>query len=582
MNFFKIFFATLLAIVLSVVVFIVIFVGGIVGLIAGASSSVAIKPESVLVIDMNESIVDTPLSNPLSMIDIKNLSIKNQITTLDAIRAIEQAAMDDNIKGVYIRPRMNNELSMAILEELREELKRFMEQGKFVVAYGDGYSQGEYYLASVADTLYLQPEGMIVWQGMAATSMFYRGLLDKLDVDVEVFRPAECTYKSAIEPLTRHNMSPQSREQSTALVESLWGSVSSDVAQSRHSTPFLLNKYADNLISLIPSDAVAANLVDELIYEDQLEQKFKSLGVKLNDNDKANRVSLSNYILNQELLTPTSTSAPEVAVIYAEGVIVDGEGEIGEIGGDALARTLARLRRDSNVKSVVLRVNSPGGSALASDVVWREMSLLRGEKPLIVSMGGYAASGGYYISAPADVIMANRLTITGSIGVYGVLLDFEKGLSSKLGITSDAAKSNTSADFMRVSRPINPTERAVMNRSVDQVYNTFSSHVSSGRNLSMERVHNIAQGRVWSGEDALNIGLVDGIGGIKTAILLAAERGGMSDNFQISEHTPTSQEWSAFLLPLTSAIFPQQNIFHNLNFMKSKNGVVMFSPLRVE
>ncbi|MFR9592980.1 MAG: signal peptide peptidase SppA, partial [Rikenellaceae bacterium] len=428
MNFFKIFFAAFVAVILAVIFCVVVLIAGVVGAVtAKLSSSQSVDSESVLVIDLNETIVDTPDVSLLSMIDFSTLSIQTRTTTLDAIRAIECASSDDNIKGIYIRPRTYGGQSLALLEELRSEIRRFKESGKFVVAYSDSYSQGGYYLASIADSLYLQPEGLVMWQGMAVSSMFYKGLLDKLDVDVEVFRPSSCSYKSAVEPFLRRNMSSESREQSEALVESIWGGVVADIAESRTLTTSLLNKSASALSSFVASGAVASGLIDRLMYEDELEQVFERYGVELNKKGRANRVSLNSYATNQKIVASTITPpSSKVAVVYAEGTIVDGTGEMGEIGGDALARVLREVREDEDIKSVVLRVNSPGGSALASDVIWREMTLLRKQKPVVVSMGGYAASGGYYISAAADAIVADKFTITGSIGVYGVLFDIEK------------------------------------------------------------------------------------------------------------------------------------------------------------
>ncbi len=473
--------------------------------------------------------------------------------------------------------------SLALLEELRDEISRFKESGKFVVAYSDVYSQGGYYLASIADSLYLQPEGMVVWQGVAVSSTFYKGLLDKLNVEVEVFRPTECSYKSAVEPFLHSKMSSESREQSEVLVESIWSGIVEDVARSRNLTSEVLNKSASTLSSFVASQAVDSGLIDRVIYEDELESVFEGYGVELNPKGRANRVSLNAYIESQNISTTSSDN--KIAVVYAEGVIVDGKGEFGEIGGDALATVLREVREDKGVKSVVLRVNSPGGSALASDVIWREMSLLRQQKPVVVSMGGYAASGGYYISAPADIIVADKFTITGSIGVYGVLFDIEKALSSKLGITSDTAKSNPSADFMRNSRPVTPIEREVMTRSVDQVYNTFTSHVSEGRNLSIEKVNEVAQGRVWSGADGRNLGLVDLIGGLKAAILIAVDRGGVAGDFEIVERTVFTDDFEGILGSVISSNTPQSEymkVFEGLYPLKSQRGVVMFSPLRVE
>lgn len=572
-------------------------VGSIVGLVMGSGSIVTVESESVLVIDLYEPIVDTPETNILSSINLRELTIDAKITTLDAIRAIEIAALDDKIKGICIRPNPSSTVSMAILEELRNEIERFKGEGKFVVAYADTYSQGGYYLASVADSLYLQPEGSVVWQGVASTPMFYKGLFDKLDIGVEVFRPTSCLYKSAVEPLTRSFMSPENREQSEALVASVWSSVVDDVSHSRQLADSQLNKYANSLCGFISSEAQSVGLVDDLIYEDELELRLRDFGVKLNSHGRANRVTLSEYIsaATTQLQLSQGGSAGDVAVIYAEGTIVDGEGDMDEVGSSTLVGLIREAKDDDKIKSVVIRVNSPGGSALASDVIWREVSLLRQQKPVVVSMGGYAASGGYYISAAADVILADRLTITGSIGVYGILFDIEGTLSKKLGITTDVSKSNSSADFMRTSRPITSTERAIMTRSVDQVYDTFTTHVSNGRNLSMERVHNLAQGRVWSGADAEDLGLVDGIGGLKMAILIAAERGGVSQDFTIRELIPVADDLSALFKPISSYassymsarsgdIFAQHynQLLKSLRPLQAKRGVIMFSPVRVE
>ncbi len=584
MNFFKIFFATLFSIIICTLIIIPISLGVIIGALGmSVTSAEQPKSESVLVIDLNEQIVDTPDTNPLAIFDLATMSIGGKLTTLDVISAIEAAAMDDNIKGIYIRPFAYSAIPMATLEEIRDEVEKFKQSGKFVIAFADTYSQGGYFLSSVADKVYLQPQGMVIWQGIAANTMYYKELLDKLDINVEIFRPEKCLYKSAVEPLIRTDMSPENREQSTYLVESLWSTITDDVAKSRLTTTSLLNHYANHLTTFIAEQARVVGLVDELIYEDQIEPVFEQLGVKLNSKKQANRVTLSQYIAYRDLFQTTKETNNEVAVIYAEGTIVDGEGQIGEVGGDALAKLIQRTRTDKSVKSVVLRVNSPGGSALASDVVWREMELLREQKPVVVSMGAYAASGGYYISAPADIIVANRLTITGSIGVYGVMMDTQEALSTKLGVTSDSAMSNSSADFMRRSRALNPTERVVMKRSVDQVYDRFTSLVSSGRNLSSERVAQLAQGRVWSGEEAHNLGLVDAMGGLKMAILLAAEKGGVADNFKIVEKSLLPEGWDAIFASVSNKISsPFDSYSEIIDQLKPYNGVMMFSPLRVE
>lgn len=299
MNFFKIFFATLLAIVASVVLFFVVMIGVITAALLDVTSTTATSPESVLVVDLQDEIVDSPVANPLSVVDWRTLSIKQNLTTLNAIKAIERAAVDDNIKGIYIRPISASSASLSTVEELRAEIERFKESGKFVVAYSDIYSQGGYYLSSVADSVYLQKEGSLVWQGIASSTMFYKDMLDRLDIGVEVFRPTECRYKSAVEPLIRNSMSAENREQTQQLLSSLWGGVVSVVSESRDVTTSRLNNAASSLLGYLSADALSAGLVDALVYEDEMESVFKELGVKLNDKGRAERILLSQYAANQ-------------------------------------------------------------------------------------------------------------------------------------------------------------------------------------------------------------------------------------------------------------------------------------------
>ncbi|MFR9566111.1 MAG: signal peptide peptidase SppA, partial [Rikenellaceae bacterium] len=514
MNFFKIFISTLLSFFVCMLVLVVVVCGSIVALASALGEAPTLKRSSVLVVDLREPIYDTPELNPLSSFDISTLSINPRVALIDILKALESAATDPDIEGIYIRPRSGQQasVSLANLEEIRGAIEEFKKCGKFVVAYADRYSQGEYYLASVADSLYLQPEGLVGWQGLASTPIYYKGLLDKLDVKVEVFRPSSCSYKSAVEPYTRSGMSSDSRRQGQDLVNSLWGVITQSVAESRRLSIGELNRFADELTGASAHGALESGLVDDLLYEDEVRSKLEELGAVKGKRGNLRSITLSNYILLRssfEAMKSEEKSDAKVGVIYAEGAIYDGEGALGEVGSSSLCALLRRAREDKSVKSVVLRVNSPGGSALAADVIWREMVLLREQKPIIVSMGGYAASGGYYISAPADAIVADRLTLTGSIGVYSMIPDVEGALDSKLGITTDVVKSNASADFMRTMRPLNATERAAMALSVDNIYETFTSHVSQGRNIPLERTLEIAQGKVWSGEEALTLGLID-------------------------------------------------------------------------
>lgn len=515
------------------------------------------------------------------------MSVTPTLTLFNALRAVEAAAQDDRIAGIYLRLNGGGYVSLTALEELRAELVRFREEsGKFIYAYNENYTQGAYYLASAADSVFVQPEGGIGWYGLAFQVPFYKGLMDKLDIRAEIIRPAACRYKSAVEPYFLDEMSPANREQMAAVAETLWGAVVDDVAASRGLTSEELNRIADDLPAVDARDAVELGLADGLCYEDQMEERLVAAGASSDDDGLAQRISLASYA-RMQAVDLEKLSADKVAIVYASGQIFDGEG-YDAVYGNTLAATLRGVRMDDKVKAVVVRVNSPGGSALASDVIWREMELLKAEKPVIVSMGQYAASGGYYISCPADAIVADRTTLTGSIGVYGMIPDFSGLMRKKLGITVDGVKTNASAD-MSTLRPLSEQERRMLNRSVDRVYETFTSYVAAGRNLPLERVLEIAGGRVWSGVDAERIGLVDACGGLKTAIGVAVEKAGLAD-YRIEEvrEEPTGL---ARLLELFNAQMKTSverselgdlyDEYRQARESLSQQGVVMYSPYRI-
>lgn len=590
MNFFKTFLAGLLAFVAGT--FLVSFLWilvlmGIAGSMGGSKATVA--PGSVLKIDFSEVLTDAPSSDPLEGLDVMTLQTTPRLPLFKALRALEAAAADDRIKGVYLRMNGTGGVAgTALLEELRAALEEFKQSGKFVVAYNETYSQGQYYLASVADRICLQPEGGLDWTGLASNVTFYKGLLDKLDLNVEVFRPTACKYKSAVEPFILDKMSSANREQMQELVNSMWNTISGDVCASRGIDSVQMRRITDNLEVTLPEEALQYGFVDELLYEDQMDDVLADLGVAC-DDDGFRCVTLGEYAA-QVGADLKNISADQVAIVYADGQIVDGEGYGKEIYGNTLAAKLADVRRNGKVKAVVVRVNSPGGSALASDVIWREMELLRAEKPVIVSMGSYAASGGYYISCPADVIVADRLTLTGSIGVFGMVLDPREALKNKLGITVDGVQSNTSSDFLGKG-PLTPVQRSMIMRGVDKVYSTFTKDVSEGRNLPLERVLEIAGGRVWSGEDALGIGLVDACGGLKTALALAVDKAGLGEEYRIVEVTEQPTGLAAILSSLNMSVraaFTRSDLgammkeYEAVREVLSQQGIVMYSPCRVE
>ena len=536
MKFFRTFLAALLAVVVGSFMMGFLWILALVGIAGTMESTTAVQPESVLVINLDEVISDSPVTNPFNNIDFNTMSTVRHMSLYSALRAIDAAAGDSRIKGIYLRLNGQGSADITTLEELRETIAQFKESGKFVVAYNETYGQFGYYLASVADRVYLQPEGMILWNGITFNVAFYKGLLDKLDIEPEVFRPTACKYKSAVEPYILTKMSDANRRQMTELAESIWGSVTAAVSESRSIPVAKLNELADNLSAMFPEEALANGLVDGLVYEDQMNDVFAEYGVEAGRDGEYNMVTLGEYAM-QVGADLSNVSADRVAIVYAEGQIVDGNGEYDAIYGNTMAERIKSVRLDDKVKAVVLRVNSPGGSALASDVIWRELELLKAEKPVIVSMGGYAASGGYYISAPADVIIADKMTLTGSIGVFGMYMNVGKALKDKLGITFDGVKTNTLSDFGNATRPMTAVERATIMRSVDNVYETFTGLVAKGRNLPVEKVLDIAGGRVWSGSEAVELGLADGNGGLKTAIAVAADKAALGENYRIVEVT---------------------------------------------
>lgn len=547
MNFWKVFGASLLAIVVASVLSMVVFICFFVSLLFSFEFETEVVPEkSVLYINLSEDIIDGPTTSTMGVLDPSSLTFSQPVTILETLTAIENAAEDSRIKGICINCNGVGSVSPTNIEELRGALERFKESGKFVVAYDDMYTQSEYYLATAADQIILQPEGSLEWSGVGMSLTFFKGLMDKLDVDIEVFRPTECKYKSAVEPYIRTNMSAENREQMELITNSMWNDIVHDVAVSRGLNEEDLKRYAENLEIKRPEDALERGMIDRIAYEDEVYDLFYSSGAKRSGYGGPNAISLRSYVTAINLAplrvtvgedwTLDGVHKPLVAIIYADGQIVDGNMYMdGYVYGSRLAAELRQARLDSHTKAVVLRVNSPGGSALASDVVWREMTLLQQSKPVVISMGEMAASGGYYISAPADYIFANKLTLTGSIGVFGMMFNLEDTLKNKLGITIDTAATSPSAGGMTFLGPLTEAQRNYVKVGVDDVYTTFTSIVSEGRNLPIEDVYAIAEGRVWSGSNALTIGLVDEIGGFTHAVAKATQLAGISNNYTLYE-----------------------------------------------
>lgn len=489
-----------------------------------------IPEKAILHINLEQSLVDAPSKNPMGSFDFVTMSSTSPLTIYDALRALESAASDERIEGIYINYTGAGTVSLTLLEELRAAIINFKQSGKWVVAYNDTYSQGGYYLASVADKIYMQPEGSFDWSGLQMNTIFYKGLIDKLGVDIDILRPTACKYKSAVEPYFLTKMSDANREQTQELADGMWNVVLDAVSSARGIDKEELNRLADELAIVLPKQALEHKFIDGVKYADQMEELFEQeYGIK-----DAEYISLGDYA--SSLVTdPKRASAPKVAIVYANGEVIDGEGSDDNIYGYSLSKTLRKVAEDDDIESVVLRINSPGGSALASDIIWREMENLKAKKPVIVSMGEMAASGGYYISAPADAIVADRSTLTGSIGVFGMIPSFGKAMEDKLGLSVDGVKTNANSGMGNGFSALSPTQYRAMMQGVDRVYERFTSLVAEGRNLTIERVLEIAEGRVWSGEQAQQIGLVDTCGGLMAAIAIAIDKAELGDNYQIVE-----------------------------------------------
>jgi len=529
-QFFKYVLATIVGIVISSIVLFLMFLGIVGAIVSSADKKeVKVEPNSILYVDLKQEIVDRGSEDPFKGFDFASFQPNSPIGLNQVLKAIANAKEDSNIKGILLELDAVN-AGAATTEEIRNALIDFKTSGKFIYAYSDTYSQKAYYLASVADSVFLNPEGMIEWLGLRSEIMFFKKTLEKLGVEPQILRHGK--FKSAVEPFMLDKMSPENREQTLTYVSSIWNQWVKGISETRGIPTDKLNSLANNMEIFNAKKALDNKLVDGLIYKDELIATLKTkLGVE--EKKDINSIELKKYFKAPEV-AKRKFSKDKIAVIYASGEIGMGEGGDDNIGSEGLSRTIRKARRDSSIKAIVFRINSPGGSALASEVIWREVDLAAKVKPVIVSMGDVAASGGYYIAAPATTIMANPTTITGSIGVFGLFFNLQKALDNKLGITVDVVKTNDHADFFSVFRPMTAEEKAVGQMFIEQTYQTFIGHVSAGRDIPVEQVDAIGQGRVWSGVNAKEIKLIDEFGGLNDAIRLAAQKAGL-ENYRLVE-----------------------------------------------
>jgi protease-4 len=550
MNFGKTFLAALLAVVVGFGVVIMLWTMIIVGMVSALGSSPAAVVPSGSVLRLNlGSVSDSPAGSPFEGFDVRRMAVVPRLTLLNAVRAIQAAAEDDRIEGIYINFDEQASVSLAALEELRTALEGFRESGKFVLAYEEYFGQAGYWFSSVADEVYTNPAGGIQWTGLAARVMFYKGLLDKLGVEPVVVRHG--SFKSAVEPFILDKMSPENRLQYEKMTGTVWGMMLEQTAASRGLEPGDLQRWADDLAIDSPAAALEKGLVDSLWFEDQVMDRLSRLA-GMGEGEDPKIVTLGDYA--SQVTAGNLTSKNKIALIYAEGQIVSGSGANGEVGSEAMIEKIRKARKDEGTVGVVLRINSPGGSALASDVIWRELELLKAEKPVVVSMGELAASGGYWIASGADAIYADRSTLTGSIGVFGVFANVGGALKDKLGVTTDAVTTGRWADIGSPFRAPAAAELAYIQKGIEDVYSTFLDHVSTGRNMTTEAVDAIGQGRVWAGGDALEIGLIDGYGGLVDALALAADRVGVADDFRVWEVTDELSPFDALFSGLSASV----------------------------
>jgi protease-4 len=520
-QFFKFLFASMLGFVLGSILLIFI----LVGMISAAVSSLddekvtEVKSNTVLFLDFKKPIVDRASKNPFENLSFNSFDTEGSTGLNTILDNVRKAKADKNIKGIYLELSTIN-TGIATVEEIRNALLDFKKSGKTIISYSEVYTQKSYYLASVADKIYMNPQGAMELKGLGAEIMFYKGLLDKIEVETQVIRHGR--FKSAVEPFILEKMSNDNRLQTRGFMQNIWNFMLGNIAASRKISVDELNSLTNNFSIREPEDAVKYKLVDKLVYKDEVIEELKTLTGKTKKDDQPQLITLSKYSKSPDN-EKKSLKDDQIAIIYASGEIESGEGASDKIGSETVSKAIREARLNDKIKAIVLRVNSPGGSALASEVIWREAELANKVKPVVVSMGDVAASGGYYISAASRKIFASPNTITGSIGVFGLIFNAQKMFNNKLGITFDTVKTNRLSDFGSMTRPLTAEEKQIFQQGVEKVYDTFTKRVANGRKMEQANVDSIGQGRVWSGVEAKKIGLIDEFGGLNDAIAAAAK-----------------------------------------------------------
>lgn len=531
MNFFKTFLASCLGSLVSLIalffIMIMVSVGIVAGLMGSADEQVIVSENSVLQLNMDAQISEQQVENPFAGVPVLGSETPN-VGLLQLKQAINNAKTDPKIEGIFLNVSYPM-TGFSTLEEIRQSLLDFREDGKWVIAYADAMSEGAYYLASAADKVYLNPEGEVEFNGLAIEVTFFKKMFDKLEVKPEIFRVGE--FKSAVEPFMLEKMSPASKLQLTEMINSIYDHVITRISDARGIEKTKLREISDKMLVRNAKLSVEHGLIDSLLYYDQVLDELRSR-LELKADAKVKFIKYNKYRKSYKG-EMTSTSSNEIAIIVADGTILPGNDDQGVIGGDAFAAEIRRARENDKVKAIVIRINSPGGSFVASDIMWREVTLAAEQKPVIASMSDYAASGGYYLAMACDTIVAQPNTITGSIGIFSVLFDASGLLTNKLGITFDDIKTGEYGEMITVTRPLTEAEKNVWQTRTEEIYETFTSKAAAGRNMSHDKLKEVASGRVWTGVQAKERGLVDILGSYNDAIEIAAEKAGIADDYKV-------------------------------------------------
>ena len=538
---------------------------------------VVVKDNSVLKIEFKDPILDRTSDNPFSDIDLLNSSTEGSVEFKDILDNIEKAKNDDKIKGIYLNFSSVN-AGFSQIEEIRNKLLDFKESGKFIYSYADSYSQSAYYLSSVSDKIALNPEGIIELKGLSAEIMFYKGLMDKLGIEAQIIRHGK--FKGAVEPFMYNQMSNENREQIEKLLNSISDYMIDGIATEREGiTSEEIHKMINNMYLSSARKCLEGGIIDKIAYQDQILSDL--------EDKSEHEITLTDYM---KVKNPkTSVSDNKIAIIYATGEINTGKGSYNTIGSETTVEAIREASEDENVKAIVLRVNSPGGSALASEIIWREINLAKQKKKVVVSMGDYAASGGYYIACNADKIFANNSTLTGSIGVFGIVPNTKNFLNEKLGVYIETVKTHKHSDIANGYRKLSDDELNVIQNSVEDIYETFITHVSEGRGIPVRKVDEIGQGRVWSGADALSIGLIDEIGGLDDAIVSAADLSDLEDYriITLPKKTDMFEEFIESFSAKQNIVLPDflgisEKMINQLEFLNSKEKIQARIPFIME